>query len=59
MVNTREPESSPLLLYPLTEEAGGTHFHPGGKHWDSKDAEEWKTLSEWAHGQKATTAARP
>jgi len=58
MVNTREPDSSPLLTYPLAEEAGGVHFHPGGKHWDSKDAAEWKTLSEWAHGQKATASAR-
>jgi hypothetical protein len=52
MVNTREPETSPLLTYPLTEEAGGNHFHPGGKHWDSKTAAEWKILDDWAHGQK-------
>jgi len=58
MVNTREPESSPLLIYPLSESAGGNHFHPGGKHWDSKSAPEWKILDEWAHGQKATASAR-
>ncbi len=54
MVNTREPEASPLLLNPLAESAGGNHFHPGGKHWDTKNAPEWKILDEWAHGQKAS-----
>jgi hypothetical protein len=54
MVNTREPEASPLLVNPLAESAGGNHFHPGGKHWDTKSAPEWKILDEWAHGQKAS-----
>ncbi|MBZ5610123.1 MAG: hypothetical protein LAP38_17820 [Acidobacteriia bacterium] len=58
MVNTREPEASPLLLNPLAEDAGGNHFHPGGKHWDSKSAAEWKILDEWAHGQKATASSK-
>jgi hypothetical protein len=52
MVNLREPEESPLLLNPLAEKAGGNHFHPGGKHWDSKSAPEWRTLEQWAKGQK-------
>ncbi len=58
MVNASEPEDSLLLREPLTEAAGGTHFHPGGKHWDSKDAAEWKILDEWAHGQKLTASSR-
>ncbi|HYL35739.1 MAG TPA: hypothetical protein VEV17_07500 [Bryobacteraceae bacterium] len=58
MVNTRDPEESPLLVYPLTEAAGGNHFHPGGKHWDSKSAPEWKILDEWARGQKETASSR-
>jgi hypothetical protein len=58
MVNTREPEASPLLTYPLAEEAGGNKFHPGGKHWDSKSAPEWKILDQWARGQKATASAK-
>ena len=58
MVNTSEPEASPLLRYPLAEQAGGNHFHPGGKHWDSKSDPEWQILDEWARGQKATASSR-
>jgi len=58
MINTRDPDASPLLLYPLSEDAGGNHFHPGGKHWDSKSAAEWKILNEWAHGQKLTASSK-
>lgn len=58
MVNTREPDSSPLLIHPLAQSAGGDRFHSGGKHWDSKDAPEWHTLYEWVHGQKATASTR-
>ena len=58
MVNVSEPEDSLLLREPLALAAGGNHFHPGGKHWDSKDAPEWKILDEWAHGQKLTAASR-
>lgn len=53
MVNGGSPDASPLLIFPLAESAGGNHFHPGGKHWDSKTDPEWKALSDWAHGQKA------
>lgn len=52
MVNLSDPEASLLLTFPLSHEAGGNRFHPGGKHWDSKNDPEWKTLDEWAHGQK-------
>ncbi|HLG95018.1 MAG TPA: hypothetical protein VKX49_01770 [Bryobacteraceae bacterium] len=58
MVNTSEPEQSLLLREPLAESAGGNHFHPGGKHWESKDAPEWKILDEWAHGQKLSAASK-
>jgi hypothetical protein len=53
MVNLNNVDASPLLLYPLAESAGGNHFHPGGKHWESKSDAEWKTLSDWVHGKKA------
>jgi len=56
MINTNDPGASPLLIWPLAESAGGNRFHPGGKHWDSKNAPEWKILDEWAHGQKATAS---
>ena len=41
------PTKSRLLTMPLAHEAGGTEFHPGGKHWESQDDPEWKTLAEW------------
>ncbi len=57
MINTRDPEASPLLTYPLAQAAGGNKFHPGGKHWDSKNASEWKTLDEFAHGRKLSASS--
>jgi hypothetical protein len=41
------PLKSRLLTMPLTHEAGGTEFHPGGKHWESQDDPEWKALAAW------------
>ena len=41
------PGGSRLLLMPLAHEAGGTEFHPGGKHWTSQDDAEWKALAGW------------
>ena len=41
------PSKSRLLVMPLAHEAGGTEFHPGGKHWESQDDPEWKTLADW------------
>ena len=49
-VRPGDPTASRLLLMPLSHEAGGTEFHPGGKHWDSKDDPEWKTLANWVNG---------
>lgn len=46
------PMKSRLLVMPLAHEAGGTEFHPGGKHWESKDDAEWKKLADWVNGQK-------
>jgi hypothetical protein len=46
------PLKSRLLTMPLSHEAGGTEFHPGGKHWESKDDPEWKTLAEWVNGAR-------
>ena len=53
MINFRDLDASPLLVYGLEAKAGGNQFHPGGKHWDSKSAPEWRILDEWAHGKKA------
>jgi hypothetical protein len=43
------PMKSRLLTMPLTHEAGGTEFHPGGKHWSSQADPEWKTLADWVN----------
>lgn len=42
-----QPKLSRLLLMPLAHEAGGTEFHPGGKHFNSMDDPEVKTLVAW------------
>ena len=41
------PLKSRLLTMPLTHEAGGTEFHPGGKHWASQTDAQWKTMADW------------
>ena len=42
-----QPKLSRLILMPLEHEAGGTEFHPGGKHFKSMDDPEVKTLVAW------------
>ena len=49
MVLAGVPLKSRLLIMPLAHEAGGTEFHPGGKHWESKDDAEWKALAAWVN----------
>jgi hypothetical protein len=51
-VTPGHPEKSRLLLMPLAEDAGGVAFHPGGKHWESRDDQEWKLLADWVNGTK-------
>jgi hypothetical protein len=51
------PLKSRLLTMPLAHEAGGTEFHPGGKHWMSQGDPEWKTLADWV--QRASATGRP
>jgi len=46
------PAKSRLLTMPLEHEAGGTEFHPGGKHWKSQDDPEWKALADWVRSSK-------
>jgi len=45
-----QPKISPLLLMPLAYEAGGTEFHPGGKHFLSMDDPEAKAIVDWING---------
>jgi len=44
------PLESPLLTNPLAEEAGGSHWHGGGKHWRSQNDPEWQVLAAWVRG---------
>jgi hypothetical protein len=45
-----DPQSSRLLMVPLATEEGGDPFHPGGKHWKSRDDPEWQVLAAWVRG---------
>ena len=49
------PLKSPLLMNPLAEEAGGSHWHGGGKHWQTQNHPEWQTLASWVR----TTSSAP
>ena len=51
------PLESPLLVNPLSEEAGGSHWHGGGKHWRSQDDPEWQTLATWVRGRPGAGGA--
>ncbi len=50
------PAKSQLLRHPLAFEAGGDHFHAGGKHWQSQDDPEYQTLTEWVRGTASPTS---
>ncbi len=52
LVAPGDPGASRLLLMPLAHEAGGTSFHPGGKHWESQDEAEWQSLADWVRGRR-------
>jgi hypothetical protein len=47
-----QPKLSRLVLMPLAHEAGGTEFHPGGKHFVTLDDPEVKTLVAWINDVK-------
>ena len=55
MVLPGVPLKSRLLTMPLAHEAGGTEFHPGGKHWTSQDDAEWKVLADWVKNTSRDT----
>jgi YVTN family beta-propeller protein len=52
-----QPLKSKMLLHPLGKEAGGDHFHAGGKHWRSQSDPEWQTLAAWVRGEKLAPPA--
>jgi hypothetical protein len=45
--------TSPLLIHPLAEAAGGDFFHGGGKHFNSQNDPEWTILKAWVMGADA------
>ena len=53
-----EPLKSVLLINPLAEEAGGSPWHGGGKHWSLQSTPEWQTLAVWVRGQSAGGSSR-
>ena len=53
-----EPLKSILLTNPLATEAGGSHWHGGGKHWQSQDNPEWQTLAVVGAGPVAASRRR-
>jgi hypothetical protein len=46
-----DPMKSLLLTNPLAQDAGGSHWHGGGKHWQSQTDPEWQTLAAWVRGK--------
>ena len=56
LVTAGKPESSRLLLMPLSHDGGGTEFHPGGKRWHSQSEPEWKVLADWVRGPASSSA---
>jgi hypothetical protein len=53
LVNAANPSMTLLLRMPLAAEAGGVAFHPGGKHWTSKDDPEYRAIAAWVTGAAA------
>ena len=54
-----DPLKSVLLANPLATAAGGSHWHGGGKHWQSQDNPEWQTLAAWVRTRPAAAASSP
>lgn len=48
-----EPLKSLLLVNPLAQEAGGSHWHGGGKHWTTQNDPEWQALAAWVRGGRS------
>jgi mono/diheme cytochrome c family protein len=47
-----QPLMSRFLTHPLAPEAGGDHFHGGGRRWLSQDDPEWQMLAAWVRGER-------
>lgn len=47
LVSPGKPESSQLLMHPLSPDAGGDVFHSGGHQFSSQRDADWQSLAEW------------
>jgi hypothetical protein len=52
------PTESRFLMHPLASEAGGDVYHHGGKQFASQDDPDWRTMAEWARGEKAAGSSK-
>jgi len=53
LVTPGNPESSRLLMHPLSHDGGGDQFHAGGRQFASKDDPDWKIIADWVGGAKS------
>lgn len=58
LVNPSAPETSRLLLAPLSPTAGGER-HSGGIFWDTPDHSEYRLISEWIASGNSSATAEP
>jgi hypothetical protein len=52
LVTPGNPETSKLLIHPLSGDAGGDIFHSGGRQFESKTDAEWKAMADWVRKAK-------
>ena len=52
LVKPGNPETSRLLIHPLTREAGGDLFHNGGRQFASQKDPDWLTIADWVRKGK-------
>jgi hypothetical protein len=58
LVDASDPESSRLLLKPLSRVAGGLS-HTGGNHWDSTEDVEYQVILDWIRALPAAEFTPP
>ncbi|HET6932707.1 MAG TPA: cytochrome D1 domain-containing protein, partial [Candidatus Acidoferrum sp.] len=49
-----KPQSSRLLVHPLSPEAGGDAFHSGGRQFASQEDPDWMVLAHWVRSASAS-----
>lgn len=57
-VEPGHPMRSRFLTHPLHPDAGGDHYHSGGRRWASRDDPEWRMLAAWVRGETPECVAR-